>query len=535
MRALAARAAFLCVPRDLVILTALGSCWLAGCSIPPKLTPEQRRQDIEYLAQWAADCSPFVQLNEQYKNTPSYRALKAQYMAFAEGASSNEDFFLVLCGYIGVIGASGHAYLLSEDVLQWSALGATLGIDSWGISPAHLRDGVYWARLAAGVSMRAHPPFRIVFREGRYFTGENWSQDGVVLPAGSEIINVDGMTCRSFLDYVKTHTHLRYDAYPKDWADKYLLIVDEGPAHRGWQITFRGPDGSTTQRHVPKLPGLPSEPGRVDPVDAKDNCACLPLTNDVGYIRVKTMWRGPLSITFKGYMQEERRTIRTFLERAQGRYDKLIIDVRNNNGGDPEYVDQVLIRPFLDRPVTVTHVTGMRRAYLKNAEPSVVRALRRSIRKQVVETKEVEPPAGFDRRDWVFHAITRRFTPANRYPFTGRLYVLVDAGTFSAADDYADLVKRARLGLLVGQNTGGGGAGYLAPPAFRLPGSGTIWRMEADLLLTPGGGVNELFGTEPDIKLPAADRPRAMTTEELLKDPWIRAILSGPPQAAVQP
>jgi hypothetical protein len=38
-----------------------------GCSTPPKLTAEDRRQDIEYLANWARDYSPLVVLNEERK------------------------------------------------------------------------------------------------------------------------------------------------------------------------------------------------------------------------------------------------------------------------------------------------------------------------------------------------------------------------------------------------------------------------------------------------------------------------------------
>ena len=121
--------------------------------------------------------------------------------------------------------------------------------------------------------------------------------------------------------------------------------------------------------------------------------------------------------------------------------------------------------------------------------------------------------------------MTRLIEPSGRCPFDGKLYVLTNGGTFSAADDYADMVKRLHLGTLVGQNTGGGGCGYLIPPAIRLPGSGMILRMEADLLLTPEGSFNELFGTEPDVKLPSTDHPRSISREDLLQDAWIRTII----------
>ena len=105
--------------------------------------------------------------------------------------------------------------------------------------------------------------------------------------------------------------------------------------------------------------------------------------------------------------------------------------------------------------------------------------------------------------------------------------MLINGGCFSAADDYADLVKRIGLGTLVGQNTGGGGGRYLTPPAIRLPRSGMIFRAETELLLTPNGAVNELFGTEPDVRLPSADPPKSITRDDLLNDAWIKQIITG--------
>ena len=73
---------------------------LCGCSTTPKLRAEDRKQDIKYLAQWARDYSPFVALNEKHKGVPSCEALKPRYVALAEQAQSNEDFYLVVSPYL---------------------------------------------------------------------------------------------------------------------------------------------------------------------------------------------------------------------------------------------------------------------------------------------------------------------------------------------------------------------------------------------------------------------------------------------------
>jgi len=181
-------------------------------------------------------------------------------------------------------------------------------------------------------------PFFVAVKEGAYYTDNDWRNDGIAVPSGSQIIGVNGMTCSSYLDYLKTQTHLRYDAYSKDWLDKYPLFIDEGKDFCGWSVKFLLADGTTLETFVPKVVGIYIEKGTVFTTDAKENCTCVELTDSVRYIRIKSMWRGPLSCVFKGYIREDRKKIRDFLEGSQGKYKKLIVDVRDNLGGIPECV-----------------------------------------------------------------------------------------------------------------------------------------------------------------------------------------------------
>src|SRR5512133_3846511 len=64
---------------------------VCGCSSPPKLTAEERGKDIEFLAKWAREYSPLVELNEKHKGTPSYEALLPRYVEFAKQAQSEEE------------------------------------------------------------------------------------------------------------------------------------------------------------------------------------------------------------------------------------------------------------------------------------------------------------------------------------------------------------------------------------------------------------------------------------------------------------
>ena len=502
---------------------------LIGCAAEPRLTPEDRKRDIQFLADWARDYSPFVEVNEKYKNAPSYVALLPRYLEFAENAQNNEEFFQVVNGYFKVISGSCHYFRLGEESLKWVRLGSSLGIIKMDITPGQYGRSRYWARLLGKISKYARPPFTVVHKEGKYFTDDDWQYGETTVHRGSEILKVNDMACSTYLDFIKENTFLRYDAFPKDWTGQYLLIIDEGPAHLGWQVDFRLPDGSPLAAFVPKIKGRPAPgPKPVYTVSPKANCTCLELTDDVGYVRIKSCMPGALSALFRRFIKKDRNKIGTFLKRSQGRYGKLIIDFRNNAGGLSQYGYDVLISPFLDVPATYSHVVGVKKRFLADTDKSVLQFLRKEVSTQkahVIGITDTEPPEGFDPKQWTFFEVTRQIEPRNRYNFNGDLYVLMNEGCLSSADDYLNAVQRIGLARLVGRNTGGGAAGYVMPSIMTLPASGMAFKVETDLLVNLDGSINELFGTPPDIELPDADPPRSITKEELLKDEWVRTVI----------
>jgi len=528
---------FVWIRHTLRLLALFGALSVApeivGCSYTPKLTSEDRKRDIQFLADWTRDYHPFVELDERQRNTPSYEVLLPRYLEFAENARSDEEFFQVVNGYFKVISATCHYYLVDEETLKWAKLGSFLGIIKVGITPGQFDRARYWARLSDEISTRAHPPFHVEGKEGKYFTGGDWQYGGTTIPKGSEILRVNGMTCSRYLDHIKANTSLKYDAYPKGWADYFLMIIDEGPSFRGWQVDFGLPDGSMLATFVPKVKGFPvSKEEKVRTKEPEANCTCLELTDDVGYIRIKGCMAGALSYVFRGYIKKDRNKIKTFLNRSEGKYSKLIIDFRNNAGGLPQYGYDALISPFLDEPATYSQVVGVKTKYLADTDKSILRFLRKDVSKQkahVIRITETPPPEGFNPNEWTFYEVTRKIEPRSRYNFKGDLYFLINGGCYSAADDILNAVKRIGFATLVGQNTGGGAAGYLAPPVITLPASGMAFRVETDLVINPDGSYNEISGTPPDIELPNADPPKSITKGDLLKDEWIQKVIAGLP------
>jgi hypothetical protein len=327
------------------------------------------------------------------------------------------------------------------------------------------------------------------------------------------------MACASYLEWLRKETWVRHILRDTNWLSKSLLAVHEGVGFRGWQVAFRLPDETTCEAFVPWRKGSQPPTAFCDYWSAEGNCICLELTDEVGYVRVKCM--GSM------FIEKDGRRIRKFLEASRGKYRKLIIDVRHNGGGSPYYAFDNLIAPFLDQSVTYTEIGGIRRPFLMDHEPAFLERLRGgvSIFAHETDVKETKPPEGWDESRWVFYKIGRRVDPRPRYNFSGRLFVLLDGGTGSAADTFVNTTQRIGLATLVGSRTPGSCGPYFLPVMVRLPASGMIFLLEADLMLNRDGTANEIAGTRPDIECPPGPVPERAIREELVRDQWIKRIM----------
>ncbi|UCG80000.1 MAG: hypothetical protein JSV60_08520, partial [Desulfobacterales bacterium] len=300
------------------------------------------------------------------------------------------------------------------------------------------------------------------------------------------------------------------------------LVMNEGPGFKGWEVSFRLPNGDTCASFVPKRKGPPDNFKKSAFTDylkgfRKANCECVELKDEVGYVRIKLM--------IGAWEESDRKKIRRFLENSQGRYKKLIIDLRHNGGGSPFYTYENLIRPFLDEPLVYKQITGIKRK-VQEDDLFVVRG-GCSYEAWEMAVDEVPPPEGFDPNQWIFYEISREVKPSDSYAFDGDMYVLMDRGSASATETYLDAVKRTGLATLVGQRSFGGLGGYIVAPVMRLPASGMIFRMEGDLDINQDGSFIELVGVQPDVELPSCPLPDRVDRETLLKDPWIQAVING--------
>ena len=175
-----------------------------------------------------------------------------------------------------------------------------------------------------------------------------------------------------------------------------------------------------------------------------------------------------------------------FSELRKNKTDNLIIDLRNNGGGNSG-VGDVLLRyispePFIQMDKVMIRVTPLTRKLMgaDDIQPLFL-------------FQEVSPD------DFI--------TPLTKEEghYDGNVWLLTSNKTFSSAGSFAWTFKECGMGKVIGEETGGMNVCYGDVLGYRLPVSGLhcsisfkrFWQLRAD--------ENDIHGTIPDIAVPSAD------------------------------
>lgn len=194
--------------------------------------------------------------------------------------------------------------------------------------------------------------------------------------------------------------------------------------------------------------------------------------------------------------------------------DHLIIDIRGNGGGSTT-VWQSGIVPFLEQiPLKREMFAGSKSGKLNQAlDPTITDGAWRYGTRYTDESWQTDfpyiAPEALEGVD-VFLKYSRTFPKdtSQKY-FSGKIWLLIDKGCYSAADGFASFCKETGFATLIGSPTTGNGKGF-DPLLIALPYSGLLIRYEAYITFNADGTCNGITGTQPDI--PTAEGMDALET-----------------------
>lgn len=210
-----------------------------------------------------------------------------------------------------------------------------------------------------------------------------------------------------------------------------------------------------------------------------------------------------------------------------GSLDKLIIDIRGNQGGELTYWLNNIIRPLIENETELHSKTAVKKSFLSRMN------LRLSYYRTTTTNHLLHPKSHYvssvstitdptiDSNIWRVYDITQKLSPADSFHFNGEIIVLMDTNSISAADSFASAMKQLGLATLAGNPSGGWGNHYISPVLFALPNSGLCFRSDVELSYNVDGRPTSIYGTMPDVFLKQIPYPRELTKEALLDDEWI--------------
>ncbi|MBI9012297.1 MAG: hypothetical protein JEZ08_08735 [Clostridiales bacterium] len=186
---------------------------------------------------------------------------------------------------------------------------------------------------------------------------------------------------------------------------------------------------------------------------------------------------------FDGFSSFKRFMEATFIKIEENPIDTLIIDIRDNIGGNTEY-SKYLMSYLTDMPFKLY---GTIEAKISEAALLEDSYMKENFSNQIGETVAAE-----------FNEETRPYEEV--IPFEGKVYVAIANDTFAAASEFAALVKDYEVATLIGEATGTNPSSFKSIHLVTAPNLNTRLAVPYQYFARPSGGDTEM-GVTPDIEV----------------------------------
>jgi hypothetical protein len=303
-------------------------------------------------------------------------------------------------------------------------------------------------------------PFNVRILDRRIYATADLTP-GRQVPPGSEILSIDGRPSDQILDtlaafyttdgfgqaglyrsfeYEGWRPFRRSFAYIKGFPDRYTIGYRNYRTGQVGSISVCAVTSADARERMTQQPDF--APKRNSDMPPKTPLVDFSVRDGVGVLRiarlVENSYAEPDSL-FEGYYRDVFRKVRD-----QG-VKSLIIDLRNNGGGMGS--NGALLLPYLvSKPVTPAEGAWGKLASLENYPQS-----------NENYEKNIAPDGTGKYRltstDWLREL--RTYEPSRDLAYRGRLYVLIDGGTISAAAQLAGFLRGFTNATFVGEETSG--------------------------------------------------------------------------------
>lgn len=329
--------------------------------------------------------------------------------------------------------------------------------------------------------------FEFKFLKGKYYAitdyyGQTDKNEPTLLPAGSEIISINGKPILDVINSINLTPPSRWYHNDKIYVNSSLFFLDEYGL--GDSILFKV-----------KLPNADTVFIDFTNCDLSTNSF---LYTDYSVFKVELFQDGLLYIRVPIMDLEKLDYLKKEIEKYRKKnISKIVIDIRNNQGGNDKLwinlISFLISNPFEIKSEMVVRKSELVDLYLKKYHKNL------SISKADTYKNKFLP----DNLEYAKLPNTTISIKPNRKSlnYNGQIYLLVNDNCYSSALGFLSAIKGKKQFTSVGQRTGWFGGRGLTPFFFYLPHSKIIFSIEPVLDLTGAIDVSQALQDVPDIEV----------------------------------
>ena len=363
-------------------------------------------------------------------------------------------------------------------------------------------------------------PLDVAVEEGQLLVTGNSSGVIEIVP-GDRIAAIGGEPVSELLPRLTAHLSAESPEFAYVLLESYMPLViwlELGPAAVSY-VTIHHADGTRGDYYLSAAPDEERDSGDTEQPYSLEGRDARMLTETVAYLRP-----GPFSNTEPGANSLDTTKYLEFIDTAfedfiQNQAEHLILDLRDNPGGNNSFSDPV-IAWFADRSfrfssnfkVRVSPQTTAANQARLDSHPDGSNSVSRLYAELFASAT--------DGQTVVFPIPEVKPRSANR--FDGDVYVLVNRYSFSNAVTTAALIQDYGFGVIMGEQTVDMATTYGAMERFTLPNTGIVVTYPKALIVRPNG-KESAHPLSPDILLPS---PRVRGATDVMLEAAIEQIHS---------
>jgi len=293
---------------------------------------------------------------------------------------------------------------------------------------ALIKDGHTGVRLLPPKIPFKFLPYKFKITDEKIFVARNFCYRNVI-PLGSEIISINGMTSRQYIQ----ETSRLFSWENLSWRNtrlQYPMLWELWDDFRNYKVIYKTPEGKT--KTIRTSGGFFS----VLQIDKESKQQKLHfkyhyklISDSIGYIKFNSF--SDLE-QFKIFLDS------TFTSIKNENVRHLIIDIRNNGGGSSSLGDELM-------------------QYISKKDFKQVDSCSVKISKELINKNKLDWIDSVERKAGTLYTVTDSLIKLRDNPlrFTGKSYLLVGGNTFSSASMFASAFQCFEVGTIIGTETGG--------------------------------------------------------------------------------